>query len=255
MNYERIYEEFIRDRRTKSPDGTFEVHHILPRSLGGTDDQSNLIPLTPEDHFFAHLLLAKIHGGRLWVPVVMWLGGDRRNWSGRRSRLEYGWARRAHQEAISGEGSHRYDQTIYEFEHTNGTIVEGVRSEIREMTGVDLPSISNIVNGKIGSSNGWFLAGNRPKHIGRGSRKGKDHPMLVRKEHTFRHVDGREFVGTQFEFAIQCGVSKSSACLLVNGKQSVAKGWYIEGTQIALGGRARQYAKAANDNEAKSSAA
>lgn len=66
MDYERIYRDFIADRRAKpEPKGYSERHHIKPRSLGGTDEPDNLINLTAEDHYFAHLLLAK------------WLGGSR----------------------------------------------------------------------------------------------------------------------------------------------------------------------------------
>jgi hypothetical protein len=38
-----------------------EEHHVIPRCLGGSDDQSNLVLLTPEEHFIAHKLLAKIY--------------------------------------------------------------------------------------------------------------------------------------------------------------------------------------------------
>ena len=34
-----------------------EEHHILPRSLGGKDEPSNLIWLFPEEHYVAHRLL------------------------------------------------------------------------------------------------------------------------------------------------------------------------------------------------------
>lgn len=71
MDYKRIYAEFIADRRLKEPAlaGYVEKHHIAPRSLGGSDDADNLIRLTASDHFFAHLLLAKIHGGAMWYAV------------------------------------------------------------------------------------------------------------------------------------------------------------------------------------------
>lgn len=64
MDYARIYAEFIADRLAKQPEkpAYFEVHHIKPRSLGGGDEPENLIRLTPEDHYFAHLCLAKAKG-------------------------------------------------------------------------------------------------------------------------------------------------------------------------------------------------
>lgn len=36
-----------------------EKHHILPRCIGGTDDENNLIDLYAREHFIAHMLLAK----------------------------------------------------------------------------------------------------------------------------------------------------------------------------------------------------
>lgn len=38
-----------------------EVHHIVPRSLGGADTADNLVRLTPREHFLAHWLLFKMH--------------------------------------------------------------------------------------------------------------------------------------------------------------------------------------------------
>lgn len=72
MNYEKIYKSFIASRKNKFfSDGYFEIHHILPKSLGGGDEDSNLIKLTAREHFFAHLLLAKIHGGSMWYALDM----------------------------------------------------------------------------------------------------------------------------------------------------------------------------------------
>jgi len=41
-----------------------EKHHILPRSLGGTNNPTNLVLLTPREHFIAHLLLTKLYTGK-----------------------------------------------------------------------------------------------------------------------------------------------------------------------------------------------
>lgn len=73
MNYKRIYGEFIANRKGLEAviAGYSEVHHIVPRCLGGGDESGNLIRLTAEDHFFAHVLLAKVHGGELWSALSM----------------------------------------------------------------------------------------------------------------------------------------------------------------------------------------
>ena len=52
------YEKFIESRKCRViPEGTYtEKHHILPKCLGGIDDD-NLIDLTAREHFIAHKML------------------------------------------------------------------------------------------------------------------------------------------------------------------------------------------------------
>lgn len=70
MDYERIYREFIADRKGKpKPEGYTERHHILPRSLGGGNEPENLVDLTARDHYFAHCCLAKVRGGKMWSAL------------------------------------------------------------------------------------------------------------------------------------------------------------------------------------------
>jgi len=65
MDYNKYYQRFIESKRNrpliKQPG--YEFHHILPRSLGGTDHKSNLIKLTCREHFVAHRILAKMYKG------------------------------------------------------------------------------------------------------------------------------------------------------------------------------------------------
>lgn len=42
----------------------YELHHILPRNMGGTDDNSNLVLLTLSEHVEAHYLLALENDGK-----------------------------------------------------------------------------------------------------------------------------------------------------------------------------------------------
>lgn len=62
MNYERIYHSIINNRLNNSVLNEYtECHHILPKSLGGTDDKSNLVNLLAREHFICHLLLTKMY--------------------------------------------------------------------------------------------------------------------------------------------------------------------------------------------------
>lgn len=92
MDYKKHYNSLISTRRTRLLLDTvyYERHHILPRCLGGSDEEDNLIYLTPEEHYTAHLLLAKIYNiDKLWYACQMMST----NLPKRNNKL-YGWVRR-----------------------------------------------------------------------------------------------------------------------------------------------------------------
>ena len=61
MNYQTLYNSIINNRTTNRYNGYTEKHHIIPRSLGGTNEQDNLVGLTAREHFICHYLLAKMY--------------------------------------------------------------------------------------------------------------------------------------------------------------------------------------------------
>jgi len=62
MNYTKLYNNIIAKAvGRKECVGYFENHHIVPRSLGGTNECTNLVELTPREHFICHYLLAKMY--------------------------------------------------------------------------------------------------------------------------------------------------------------------------------------------------
>jgi len=61
MNYSKIYFSIIENRKNNPYNGYVECHHIVPKSLGGTDDKNNLVNLSAREHFICHLLLTKMY--------------------------------------------------------------------------------------------------------------------------------------------------------------------------------------------------
>jgi hypothetical protein len=61
--YTKWYNSIIENSNNRTIDGYTEKHHIIPRSLGGNDDSSNLAILTAREHFICHLLLTKMTTG------------------------------------------------------------------------------------------------------------------------------------------------------------------------------------------------
>ena len=68
MNYEKIYNDLIAKAKSDEANrtkltGYFEDHHILPKSLGGSNRKSNIVRLTAREHFIAHALLIRFLNG------------------------------------------------------------------------------------------------------------------------------------------------------------------------------------------------
>ena len=71
MNYQHIYNQLCQRSQTRKWEKfTYEKHHIVPKSMGGTDAKSNLAILTPREHALAHLLLVRFLTGKEKAKMV-----------------------------------------------------------------------------------------------------------------------------------------------------------------------------------------
>jgi len=107
MNYSKIYDCLIEKAKRRTLEGYFEIHHIIPRCMGGSDDNENLVKLTPEEHYLAHQLLVKVYPNNLKLvkAAVMMIPS-------RPSNKMYGWLRRRYSAVKSieqsGKGNSQY---------------------------------------------------------------------------------------------------------------------------------------------------
>lgn len=63
MDYQKHYNQLIQKAISHPYNGYTEIHHILPRCMGGDNSKTNLVKLSAKQHFVAHHLLFKIYGG------------------------------------------------------------------------------------------------------------------------------------------------------------------------------------------------
>ncbi len=68
MNYQKHYDLLIEKAKNRTITGYVERHHIIPKCIGGTNEKKNLVSLTPEEHYVAHILLAKIYSNI--APII-----------------------------------------------------------------------------------------------------------------------------------------------------------------------------------------
>lgn len=231
MNYERIYNEFILDRRLKEQKilkGQYtETHHIIPKCMGGNDQKENLIKLTPEDHFFAHLLLAKSHGGKNWLALHSMLHRGMKTEAisykdFANKRKQFGFIRRLVSKNFTGRNSTSIDKNKYLLKNKDGTEVEGDRIEISEKTNLNSRAIGKLVRGKLKSCKGWYYptlnpTGMTDREINRIEKQNS------LEEFSLFHFDGREWNGNKYEFYKEFGKQ-----LNFQTENGGCHGWFLD---------------------------
>ena len=101
MDYQKIYTNIVRRGQNRILEGYKEKHHIVPRCMGGTDEASNLVSLTPEEHYLCHLLLVKIYPNNIrLVKAAMFMISSNNNV--KRNNKAYGWLKRQYSTYMSG---------------------------------------------------------------------------------------------------------------------------------------------------------
>jgi len=113
MNYQNIYDRLINKAKVRVCSFHTENHHIIPKCIGGNDNDENLVKLTPEEHYVAHQLLAKIHkdNPKLIYAAAMMM-------SNRPNNKIYGWIKRKQAIAYSKQYTGRKSGYMW---ITNGT--------------------------------------------------------------------------------------------------------------------------------------
>ena len=62
--YSKCYYRIIGHRKNNPFNGYTERHHIVPKSLGGSNKKENIVALTAREHFICHRLLVKMTIGK-----------------------------------------------------------------------------------------------------------------------------------------------------------------------------------------------
>lgn len=116
--YFKYYYSIIDRAKSRVINGYKETHHIIPKSLGGSNDKENLVDLTAREHFICHLLLTKITEGsskRSMIFALNALSTLENNHQSRYKSRMYDCARRFYAEeksrTMAGAGNHMFGKT------------------------------------------------------------------------------------------------------------------------------------------------
>ena len=73
--YSKLYYKITSNAKQRIIEGYTELHHIIPQSLGGSNDKENLVELTAREHFICHWLLIKMTDGEDRSKMLYALNG------------------------------------------------------------------------------------------------------------------------------------------------------------------------------------
>jgi hypothetical protein len=68
--YTKYYYNIVSKAMSRHLNGYTEKHHIIPKSLGGTNNIDNLVSLTAREHYLCHLLLVKMTEGESYHKML-----------------------------------------------------------------------------------------------------------------------------------------------------------------------------------------
>jgi len=73
--YSKLYYKITSNAKQRTTEGYTELHHIIPQSIGGSNDKENLVELTAREHFICHWLLIKMTEGKDRSKMLYALNG------------------------------------------------------------------------------------------------------------------------------------------------------------------------------------
>ena len=210
--YSQAYYSIINRAKSRVLEGYTETHHIVPRSLGGLDEESNLVKLTAREHFICHLLLPKMTKGQdhhkmVYAFVIM---------SGRKVY-----------------GSRKYAFYREEYAKINSKLRSGSGNG---MYGVDRSGEKNTFYGRKHSqeTKDKISAAKKgvsipmPPQTDEHRRKISEARKRNSKKHTFIHSDHGEFLGSTGDLGRAYNIRTSEVYKLTKGLYKTYKGWSVK---------------------------
>ena len=242
MDYSKIYIDFI-DSRVSSPvpEGYTERHHILPKSLGGDDGKENIVRLTARDHFFAHMLLAKIYGGPM--NIALWRMSQPRAQGYKKRKVitsrQFSVIRHNFAKEISGrlKGKKRpayIGEKISKKLKGRVFTEEWKRNISRGQTGKKMPEFteewrSNMALAKIGEKNPMFgkTTSEDQKEAVRKANSGKKSHRYNHNIFDFIHENGTRVSCTQHDLRKRFNLRHGNLSLMCSGQRKSCSGWRL----------------------------
>jgi hypothetical protein len=203
------YEKLIAGAKSRSVALPYaEIHHIVPRSEGGTDAPDNLVALTPREHFLAHWMLYRIYKTSAAARAFNLMVHDQNK---RRSK-DYAAAKQLFIDSMRGDG--------------NVSRRPEVRAKLKENASRPFAGKKRPEHSALLRARGIMRGQNNP-FFGRGQEQAGEKNHMARKVAGIHIFYGVGYWPTAAAAAKDLGVSLQAVAQAVK-KQHRSKGWRLE---------------------------
>ena len=182
--YTKWYNSIIFSAEHRTLIGYSEKHHIIPKSLGGTNNLKNIVSLTAREHFICHWLLTKMTTGqdkmKMCMALVVMRAGHKQHhrYNNKLTSRVYDYIKSQASEGfrktgkeLFKEGRHnwnnrdqfgvnhpQFDHTVYNwFNKRTLEITKLTRYDFIKKYNLGAGAVSSVINGRYKSTKGWVL--------------------------------------------------------------------------------------------------
>lgn len=116
MDYKKIYDSIISkaksDNRKKFNGVYYELHHIIPKCIGGDNYKENKVLLTAKEHYMCHKLLCIIYEGnkKLIIAFQSMINTHKKRRKLKLTSREYADIRILHSNSVKGQNNPNYNK-------------------------------------------------------------------------------------------------------------------------------------------------
>lgn len=236
--YTRLYYTIVNNALSRINETSYcELHHIVPRSLGGKDDQKNLVRLTAREHFICHWLLVKMTKNEEYRKMVFAFNMMLKCKSNRQDRYYGPITSRLYEKYKVIDSNIKKqiyfgrvrNKTLYKFCHVDGRIELCSINEMSKKYNILRSSLGHLVKKPEGKHHvkGWSinvpLASQKRSDLYTGAGGPKyDHTL-----YSFCHKNGTVENCTKYDLFTKYNLSRNGIYAICAGIQKTSQGWSL----------------------------